>query len=75
MFPPLVSEVLHPYDSTTQGAPSGFMACARALLGEAGRAGRVNAAVGVMQVRISVLRHVTVLFHSQLCQLMRQGAR
>lgn len=34
-----------------QGAASGFDACARGLLGESGRAGRVNAAVGVMQVQ------------------------
>ena len=33
------------------GAASGFDACARSLLGESGRAGLVNAAVGVMQVR------------------------
>jgi len=32
------------------GAASGFEACARALLGESGRAGMVNAAVGVAQV-------------------------
>ena len=32
------------------GASSGFEACARALLGESGRAGMVNAAVGVAQV-------------------------
>lgn len=31
------------------GAQSGFEACARSLLGESGRAGLVNAAVGVMQ--------------------------
>jgi hypothetical protein len=36
--------------ATMQGEASGFEACARALLGEAGRAGKVNAAVGVMQV-------------------------
>lgn len=38
------------FPCVTQGEASGFEACARALLGEAGRAGRVNAAVGVMQV-------------------------
>jgi hypothetical protein len=33
----------------TLGTASGFEACARALLGETGRAGTVNAAVGVIQ--------------------------
>ena len=56
------------------GQQSGFEACARSLLGESGRAGLVNAAVGVMQptgrpfgnVELSVLAteraaHVTAL--------------